>query len=53
MPIKELLPAGEENAITRKQLRALTGLSDRQVRLQIATEAALAHWPDDEDGDFQ
>ncbi len=33
-----LLPTGEMNAISRRQLRVLTGLSDRKLRLQIAAE---------------
>lgn len=34
----DFLPVGETNAMTRRQLRVLTGLSDRKLRLQIAAE---------------
>lgn len=33
---REHIPYGRENAITRDQLSRLTGLSDREVRRQIA-----------------
>ena len=33
---REHIPIGRENAITRDQLSRLTGLSDREVRRQIA-----------------
>lgn len=36
--IFDILPAGAENAISRRELSALTGLPDRQLRRQIAKE---------------
>ncbi len=36
--IFDILPAGAENAISRRELSALTGLPDRQLRRQIAEE---------------
>lgn len=36
--IYDILPAGKRNAISRKELVARSGLSDRQLRHQIAAE---------------
>lgn len=36
--IFDLLPTGEQNAVSRRELMAITGLTDRQLRKQIATE---------------
>ncbi len=36
--IYDLLPVGAENAISRRELSALTGIEDRQLRRQIASE---------------
>lgn len=36
-PIREHIPIGRENAITRAELMALWGMSDRDVRETIAT----------------
>lgn len=36
--IYELLPEGQENAISRRELIALTGLTDRALRRKIADE---------------
>lgn len=36
--IYDLLPVGAENAISRRELSALTGIEDRQLRRQIAQE---------------
>ena len=36
MLTRDMIPYGRENAITRDQLSRLTGLSDREVRRQIA-----------------
>lgn len=36
--IYDLLPVGAENAVGRRQLSALTGLPDRQLRRKIAAE---------------
>ena len=38
MRIYELLPEGQRNAISRRELMTLTGYSDRKLRLQIAAE---------------
>lgn len=35
MGVIEYIPAGRENAITRKELQTLTGLSDRESRRQV------------------
>lgn len=37
MPRREHIPVGRENAITRAELAALWGMSDRDVRETIAT----------------
>ena len=34
---RDMIPIGRENAVTRRQLCAITGLSDREVRRQIST----------------
>lgn len=36
--IYDLLPVGVENAVSRRELSALTGIEDRQLRRQIAKE---------------
>lgn len=36
--IYDLLPTGAENAVSRRQLSAMTGIPDRQLRRQIAEE---------------
>ena len=36
--IYDLLPVGAENAVSRRELSALTGREDRQLRRQIARE---------------
>ena len=36
--IFDLLPVGAENAVSRRELSALTGIEDRQLRRQIAKE---------------
>jgi len=36
--IYDLLPVGAENAVSRRELSALTGIEDRQLRRQIAQE---------------
>ncbi|MGN0453091.1 MAG: hypothetical protein ACI4GZ_04735 [Ruminococcus sp.] len=36
--IFELLPEGQENAISRRDLAAITGLNDRELRREIASE---------------
>ena len=36
--IFDLLPTGEQNAISRRELMAITGYTDRQLRKQIAAE---------------
>ena len=36
--IYDLLPVGAENAVSRRELSALTGIEDRQLRRQIAKE---------------
>ena len=36
--IYDLLPVGAENAVSRRELSALTGIEDRQLRRQIAEE---------------
>ena len=36
--IYDLLPVGAENAVSRRQLSAMTGLPDRRLRRQIAEE---------------
>ncbi len=36
--IFELLPEGQENAISRKDLATITGLNDRELRREIASE---------------
>lgn len=38
MKIYDLLPEGHRNAVSRRQLMSITGLSDRALRLQIAAE---------------
>lgn len=38
MRIYDILPEGQQNAISRRELMALTGLSDRALRLKIADE---------------
>lgn len=35
MDIVQYIPTGRENAISRKQLMILTGLSDRKIRAEI------------------
>lgn len=35
-PITDYIPAGRENAISRKRLAAITGMSDRKVRACIS-----------------
>lgn len=39
-PMREHIPIGRENAITRAELAALWGMSDRDVRETIATMRA-------------
>ncbi len=34
----EIIPVGEENAISRRELMRITGLSDRELRRQIEME---------------
>ncbi len=36
--IYDLLPIGAENAVSRRQLSAMTGIPDRQLRRKIAAE---------------
>lgn len=36
--IYDLLPVGENNAISRRELMNLTGMRDRELRLQITAE---------------
>lgn len=36
MNLEDMIPVGKKNAISRNQLRALSGLSDRNMREQIA-----------------
>lgn len=36
--IYDLLPIGAENAVSRRELSALTGIEDRQLRRKIAAE---------------
>lgn len=36
--IYDLLPVGAENAVSRRQLSAITGIPDRQLRRKIAAE---------------
>lgn len=36
--IFDLLPTGEQNAISRRELMTITGYTDRQLRKQIAAE---------------
>lgn len=36
--IYDLLPVGAENAVSRRELSALTGIEDRQLRRKIAAE---------------
>ena len=36
MDIVDYIPFGRENAVTRTQLRIMTGLNDRQIREQIS-----------------
>ena len=36
MDIVDYIPFGRENAVTRAQLRIVTGLNDRQIREQIS-----------------
>lgn len=36
--IFELLPEGQENAVSRKDLATITGLNDRELRRAIASE---------------
>lgn len=38
MRIYDILPEGQKNAISRRELMTLTGLSDRALRLKIAAE---------------
>ena len=38
MRVFDLLPVGAEHAISRRELAALTSLSDRQLRCRIAQE---------------
>ena len=38
MNIYDILPEGQQNAISRRELMTLTGLSDRALRLKIAAE---------------
>lgn len=35
MKITDYIPVGRKNAVTRRRLRQLTGLSDRMLRLEI------------------
>lgn len=42
MDIKDFIPRGKENAISREMLRTLTGCSDREIRKMIR-EARLNH----------
>lgn len=41
--IYDMLPIGERNAISRRSLAAQMGLSDRQLRRQIAAERRAGH----------
>ena len=41
MLTKEMIPFGRENAISRKDLAAISGLSDRTVRMEIAELRAV------------
>ena len=36
--IFDILPTGEQNAISRRELMNITGYTDRELRLQIAAE---------------
>ncbi len=36
--IFDLLPEGQENAVSRKDLATITGLNDRELRREIASE---------------
>lgn len=38
MKLFDLIPVGEENSVSRKELAALVGLSDRSLRLAIHRE---------------
>ena len=38
---RDMIPVGRENAVSRKDLTGMTGLSDREVRRQIADLRAL------------
>ena len=35
MDIKDFIPRGKENAISREMLRTITGCSDREIRKMI------------------
>ena len=44
MNIAEYIPVGHENAISRKRLAMITGLSDRQIRQLIERAMPAAKW---------
>ena len=43
MKIIDYIPVGHKNAVTRKQLVILTGLSDRKIRNMIQEECNREH----------
>ena len=56
MKIYDLLPEGESNAVPRRELVAMTGLSDRELRRKIAAErkegALILSLTDDKRGGY-
>lgn len=42
MEIIQFIPHGKENAVTREELKLLTGLSDRDIR-ELITQARRTH----------
>lgn len=54
--IFDLLPIGERNAISRRELMTVTGYTDRQLRRQIADErregALILSSPDKDNGGY-
>lgn len=50
MIISEFIPEGKENAVSRNQLCALTGLSDRDIRKHISQERRYTPIINDQSG---
>ena len=43
MDIKDWIPDGKENAVTREELRKITGYTDREIREMIERERRNGH----------